>query len=99
MYARRTAETRQKREEQDMKETGIVRGIDQLGRIVLPKELRRCMNINVGDEMEIFVENGRIVLEKYIPGCIFCGSEEKVSIFNDKYVCAACIEKMKQGEE
>ena len=91
--------TRQKREEQDMKETGIVRGIDQLGRIVLPKELRRCMNINVGDEMEIFVENGRIVLEKYIPGCIFCGSEEKVSIFNDKYVCAACIAKMKKDEE
>jgi transcriptional pleiotropic regulator of transition state genes len=57
------------------------------------------MNINVGDEMEIFVENGRIVLEKFIPGCIFCGSEEKVSIFNDKYVCAACIEKMKQSEE
>ena len=82
-----------------MKETGIVRGIDKLGRIVLPQELRRCMNISVGDEMEIYVENGRIILEKFIPGCIFCGSEEKVSIFNDKYVCQECIDKMKAVEK
>ena len=57
------------------------------------------MHIDVGDEMEIFVENGRIVLEKYIPGCIFCGSEEKVSIFNDKYVCAACIEHTRKTHD
>ena len=58
-----------------MKETGIVRCIDGLGRIVLPKEMRKCMDIDHGDELEIFVEGDRIILKKYLPCCYFCGSD------------------------
>ena len=56
-----------------MKSTGIVRKIDGLGRIVLPIELRKYMDIHTGDDIEIFVEGGTIVLSKYTPACLFCG--------------------------
>ena len=56
-----------------MKSIGIVRRLDELGRIVLPKELRRNMNINTSDGLEIFVDGNTVVLKKYEPACIFCG--------------------------
>ena len=58
-----------------MKDTGIVRNIDEMGRLVLPKEMRRKMDIESGDEIEFYAEDDRIVLRKYQPTCFFCGGE------------------------
>ena len=73
-----------------MKAIGIVRKVDDLGRIVLPIELRRTLDIDIRDPLEIFVDGNSIVLKKYTPCCIFCGSDKNVVDFKDKLVCAAC---------
>lgn len=77
-----------------MKSTGIVRKIDALGRIVLPIELRKHMDIATGDDIEIFVEGNTIVLEKYSPSCHFCGSKENLTEFCGKNICAACRKQL-----
>ena len=79
-----------------MKSTGIIRKVDDLGRIVLPIELRRTLDIAERDELEIFMENDRIVLQKYEPACIFCGSARSVTAFNRKNVCGDCIQKLRE---
>ena len=78
-----------------MKSTGIVRRVDELGRIVLPIEIRKMMNINVKDAVEIFTDNDRIVLQKYQPACVFCDDADGVTYFNGKRLCRKCIEKIK----
>lgn len=78
-----------------MKSTGIVRKIDGLGRIVLPIELRKHMDIATGDDIEIFVEGNTIVLEKYCPTCTFCGNKEDLVEHCGKNVCAACRAALK----
>jgi transcriptional pleiotropic regulator of transition state genes len=77
-----------------MKSTGIVRKVDELGRIVIPVELRRTLGIEEKDSIEIFVDNDRIVLRKYQPTCecIFCGSDENVIIHKGKTICKHCQE-------
>ena len=82
-----------------IKATGIVRRIDELGRLVLPKELRNTMQIQSGDPVEIYVEEDRIILKKYQPVCIFCGSPEDLIDFGDKKVCKACVDGMKAQAE
>lgn len=77
-----------------MKSTGIVRKIDGLGRIVLPIELRKHMDIATGDDIEIFVEGGSVILQKYSPSCLFCNSKEDLTEFCDKNICAACRRKL-----
>ncbi|MDO4484728.1 MAG: AbrB/MazE/SpoVT family DNA-binding domain-containing protein [Clostridia bacterium] len=77
-----------------MKSTGVVRQLDSLGRIVIPIELRRTMDIAVKDSLEIFVEGDQIVLKKYDPTCLFCGSAEGVRTFKDKHVCQACMQEI-----
>ena len=77
-----------------MKSTGIVRKVDDLGRIVLPIELRRMLDIAERDELEIFVESDRIVLRKYEPSCIFCGSVQELKTFNGKNICSDCVGKL-----
>lgn len=79
-----------------MKSSGIIRSVDELGRIVLPKSMRQHLEINERDQLEIFVEGNRIVLQKYEPGCVFCEKTDGVVIFNGKRVCAACIASLKQ---
>lgn len=79
-----------------MKSTGIVRKVDELGRIVIPKELRRTLGINEKDGVEIYVDKERIVMRKYEPACIFCGSAEDTRSYNGKNVCVNCIRKMQQ---
>mgnify|MGYP002553838358 CR=1 FL=1 len=79
-----------------MKSTGIVRKIDELGRLVLPIELRRTLEISDGDSLEIFVEDNTIILKKYQPACIFCGSEKDLVEHGDYNVCRACIEALSQ---
>ncbi len=77
-----------------MKSTGIVRKIDELGRIVLPIEMRHTMHIEPRDSMEIFVDGNSIVLKKYEQECIFCGSTKKVSVFKDRCVCENCRKEL-----
>ena len=77
-----------------MKATGIIRKVDDLGRIVLPIELRRMLDIAERDELEIYMENDQIILRKYEPACLFCGSDRKLVSHNVKNVCRNCIRKL-----
>ncbi len=79
-----------------MKSTGIVRQLDNLGRVVLPIELRRTLDIGMKDMLEVFVEGDSIILKKYQPGCVFCGGTEGVSLVLEKPVCSACRERLRQ---
>ncbi len=74
-----------------MKSTGIIRKVDELGRVVIPIELRRSLGISVRDSLEIFVEGQLIVLKKHETSCVFCGSEENVTEFKGKPICADCV--------
>lgn len=73
-----------------MKSTGIVRKVDDLGRVVLPIELRRTLDIAEKDSLEIYVDGEKIILRKYEPACVFCGSASEVTNFRGKNVCTAC---------
>lgn len=77
-----------------MKSTGIIRKVDNLGRIVLPIELRRTMDIAERDELEIYMENDRIILQKFELACIFCGSSRGLINYRRKNVCQECVKKM-----
>lgn len=74
-----------------MKSTGIIRKVDELGRIVLPIELRRTLDIAEHDEMEIFIENNHVILRKFEHSCIFCGSNQGLVQYKEKFVCNKCI--------
>lgn len=77
-----------------MKATGIVRKVDELGRVVLPIELRRTLNIDIKDSLEIYVENDSIILRKYEPACLFCGNSTDVQEFKGKTICNNCIKEL-----
>lgn len=79
-----------------MKSTGIVRKIDELGRIVLPMSIRQNLDIKEKDALEIFTDENRIVLQKYEPGCIFCGNADSTIIYENKRICKTCIGKLKE---
>jgi transcriptional pleiotropic regulator of transition state genes len=78
-----------------MKSTGMIRSVDELGRLVLPKSIRMSLDINDKDELEVFVEGNRIILQKREVGCIFCNHAENLLIFNGKHVCARCQNALK----
>lgn len=77
-----------------MKSTGIVRKVDELGRIVLPIELRRTLDIEVKDALEIYVDGAQIILKKYEPACIFCGNAKDITNFKGKNICHECMAEM-----
>ena len=77
-----------------MKSTGIIRGLDSLGRVVLPIELRRALDLGEHDRVEILAEEGQIILRKYEPNCCFCGGSKDLKSYKDKLVCGKCIEKL-----
>lgn len=79
-----------------MKSTGVVRKLDELGRIVIPIELRRTMDIALRDTLEIFVEDDKIILKKYHPACIFCNDARDVLYYKDKMICKRCLEQLKK---
>lgn len=85
----------QNRGEVFVKATGIVRKVDELGRIVLPIELRRTLDIAVKDALEIYVEGSSIVLKKYRPSCIFCDSSRDLVMYKDKNVCPKCLKELR----
>lgn len=78
-----------------MKSTGIVRKVDELGRVVIPIELRRTLGIGIKDALEIFVEGDTIIFGKYEPACIFCGEAKGVKNLKGKNICPACLGEMK----
>lgn len=79
-----------------MKSTGMIRQLDALGRIVLPIELRRTLDIGPKDMLEIFVEGTSVILRKYEPDCMFCGSSRDLVHYKDKMICARCLKEIKQ---
>ena len=79
-----------------MKSTGVVRQLDNLGRVVLPIELRRTMDISVKDPLEVFVEGDSIILRKFQESCVFCGGTDSLLSFREKLLCPACAKAIGQ---
>ncbi len=77
-----------------MKATGIVRKVDDLGRIVLPIELRRSLGIDVKDPIEIYVDDDTIMLRKHDPSCVFCGATSDIVDYRDKKICTSCAKDL-----
>lgn len=77
-----------------MKPLGIVRQIDALGRVVIPKELRRTLEITPGDSLELFIEDNTVILRKYQPACILCGSAKSITTFKGRNICADCLKEL-----
>ena len=78
-----------------MKATGMIRSLDQLGRIVIPIELRRVLDIAIGDGLEFYSDENTIVLKKYEPACIFCDNAKDITQFKGKNICPTCFEDLK----
>ena len=79
-----------------MKATGIVRKVDELGRIVLPIELRRTLDIAEKDALEIYTDGNTIILKKYEPACIFCENATDVKVYKGKNICSNCLNELKE---
>lgn len=80
-----------------MKSIGVVRKTDELGRIVIPMELRRTMDINEGTPLEIFTDGERIILQKYQRGCCFCGEfHDDMVAHGGKLICPACVKQLQK---
>ena len=77
-----------------MKSTGIVRKVDELGRVVIPIEIRNKFDIAEKDPIEIYVDGSSIILKKYEPNCIFCGKPKNLIAYKDKLVCSKCAQKL-----
>lgn len=82
-----------------MKATGIIRRVDELGRVVIPIEIRNQFNIIEKDPIEIYVDDSSIILKKYEPNCVFCGNTKNLISYKDKLVCSKCAEKLSNFEE
>lgn len=77
-----------------MKSTGIVRKVDELGRVVIPIELRRTLAINIKDSLEIYVDGEQIILKKYQPACIFCDNAHDIIIHKGRNICKECLTEL-----
>ncbi|MEG2003502.1 MAG: AbrB/MazE/SpoVT family DNA-binding domain-containing protein [Clostridia bacterium] len=77
-----------------MKSTGIVRKLDSFGRLVLPAETRKSLDINEKDPVEFFIDGDKMVIRKYNPACMFCGESEETLLFEGKLICKSCIKKI-----
>ncbi|MBR3249934.1 MAG: AbrB/MazE/SpoVT family DNA-binding domain-containing protein [Clostridia bacterium] len=82
-----------------MKSTGIVRRVDELGRVVIPIEIRNKFDIKEKDPIEIYVDGSSIILKKFEPNCVFCGNSKNLVEYNDKLVCNKCIKKLNDLSE
>jgi transcriptional pleiotropic regulator of transition state genes len=83
-----------KEEKNILKSTGVVRKVDDLGRVVIPIELRRTLGMAVKDAMEIYVDQDKIMLKKYEPACIFCGNADDVHDYRGKNICKECFQEI-----
>ncbi len=77
-----------------MKSTGIIRRMDELGRVVIPIEIRNQFNIVEKDPIEIYVDGSNIILKKFEPNCIFCGGTKNLVTYNNKLICGTCSKKI-----
>ena len=82
-----------------MKSTGIVRKVDELGRVVIPIEIRNKFDIAEKDPIEIYVDGSSIVLKKYEPNCVFCGNTKNLITYKDKLICKKCLENINKNNE
>ena len=82
-----------------MKETGLTRLVDPLGRFTLPAELRQIMRIRENDPLAIYVDNEKIIMKKYEPDCVFCGNGEDLYNYKGKNICKACANELKKIEK
>lgn len=82
-----------------MKSTGIIRRLDELGRVVIPIELRNKFNISEKDPIEIYVEGSNIILKKHESNCIFCGNSKSLSEYKSKQICSTCLKKLNNLSE
>ena len=82
-----------------MKSTGIVRKVDELGRVVIPIEIRNKFDIAEKDPIEIYVDGSSIILRKYEPNCIFCGNAKNLTTYKDKLICSKCLQKISDLEK
>ena len=80
-----------------MKSTGIVRKVDELGRVVIPIELRNKLGIEEKDPIEIYVDGSSVILKKFEPNCIFCGGTKNLIKYKDKLVCSKCCERLNKS--
>lgn len=83
----------------NMKSTGIIRRVDELGRVVIPIEIRNQFNIVEKDPIEIYVEGSTIVLKKFEPNCVFCSNTEDLLSYHDKLICKKCADKIGKLKE
>ena len=79
-----------------MKTPGVIRKIDDLGRIVIPQEIRRAMQLQGGDSVELCLDGERLVLHKYAVSCVFCGQREALHEYQGKYLCQHCLQKLRK---
>ena len=79
-----------------MRMPGMIRRVDSLGRIVIPFELRRAMDVQGGDELELQWDGQQLLVRKFCPNCIFCGSREDLAVFQEKYICGACLRNLRK---
>lgn len=79
-----------------MKNKGIIKAIDQLGRIVIPGEMRAALDISLGDKLELAMEKDKIVIKKHTDSCVFCGSESELFLFKDRIVCKKCAKEISE---
>lgn len=80
-----------------MKTPGMIRKVDELGRIVIPHELRKALDIGSGDLLELGCEGETLTLRKFSPTCVFCGDREELSAYKEKYICGECLRNLKRG--
>ena len=95
IVSKRKRERSCKKRRTTVKATGIVRKVDELGRIVLPIEMRRTLDIAEKDALEIYVEGSSVILKKYKPSCIFCDATKNVTMFKNKCVCPKCLRELR----
>ncbi|HHV59924.1 MAG TPA: AbrB/MazE/SpoVT family DNA-binding domain-containing protein [Clostridiaceae bacterium] len=79
-----------------MRATGVVRRVDQLGRIVLPKKLRKEFEFNEKNDIELLIDGDTIVLRRFLPSCVFCNTRENVSEYKGRNICENCMEELKK---
>jgi len=82
-----------------VKSTGIVRKVDELGRVVIPIELRRTLGIDKKDALEIYVDDEHIILKKYEPACIFCDNAKDIQTYKGKNICKECLAELRKLSE
>ncbi len=80
-----------------MRAPGMIRKVDDLGRIVIPAEIRQAMELSKGDPVEMFLQEDQLVLRKFVPSCIFCGGVEGLVTYSGKNICGNCVDIIKKA--